>query len=208
VGHKTALQTKTINAFHASALGGHSGVQTTYQRVKRLFYWPSLRSDVQSFVQQCLICQQAKHELCKYSGLLQPLPFPEHCWQDISMDFIEGLPKSQGYSVIMVVVDRLSKYAHFLPVKHLYAASHIAQLFFDHIVKLHGVHRTIVSDRDKVFISQFRKELFQLLGTQLHLSSAYHPQCDGQTERSINLGRCFYGALSTTLLMDCLVYIC
>lgn len=79
VGQNTAIQTKTINAFHASALGGHSGVQTTYQRVKELFYWPGLKRDVQSFVQQCLICQQAKHELFKYPGLLQPLPIPDYC---------------------------------------------------------------------------------------------------------------------------------
>jgi hypothetical protein len=99
------------------------------------------------------------------------------------MDFVEGLPKSQGYSVIMVVVDRLTKYAHFIPVKHPYTASQVAQLFFDNIVKLHGVPRTIVSDRDKVFTSQFWRDLFQLLGTQLHLSSSYHLQSDGQTER-------------------------
>jgi hypothetical protein len=99
------------------------------------------------------------------------------------MDFIEGLPKSEGYTVIMVIVDRLSKYAHFIPVKHLYTASSIAQLFLDNIVKLHDMPQPIVSDRDTNFVSSFWKELFKLYKVNLNLSTAYHPQSDGQTER-------------------------
>jgi hypothetical protein len=167
VGHNIALQTKIINAFHASALGGHSGVQTTYQRATRLFYWLGLKSDVQSFVQQCLICQQAKHELCKYPTLLQLLTIPKLYWQDISMDFVEGLPNSQGYYVHMVVIDRLSKYAHFLLVKHPYTASHIAQLFFDNIVKLHGIPRTIVLDRDRVFYKSVLEGVISVVGNTI-----------------------------------------
>lgn len=115
VGNNSSLQTKIISAFHSSAIGGHSGFQATYQRIKKLFCWSGLKRDVESFVKQCQVCQQAKHEHCKYPGLLQPLPIPENSWQDLSMDFIEGLPKSNGYSVILVVVDRLTKYAHFFP---------------------------------------------------------------------------------------------
>jgi hypothetical protein len=183
VGQNVGLHTKLIAAFHSSAMGGHSGVFATYQRLKKLFYWPGQKTDVELFVKQCQICQQAKHEHCKYPGLLQPLPIPQHSWQDLSMDFVEGLPKSGGYTVILVVVDRLTKYAHFIPVKHPFTASQIAQLFFTHIVKLHGLPRSIVSDRDKIFTSTLWQELFRLAGTKLHLSSAYHPQSDGQTER-------------------------
>lgn len=92
MGNNSRLQTKIINAFHSSAMGGHSGIQATYKRIKKLFYWSGIKGDVESFVKQCQVCQQDKHENCKYPGLLQPLPIPENSWQDISMDFIEGLP--------------------------------------------------------------------------------------------------------------------
>lgn len=109
------------------------------------------------------------------SGLLQPLPIPERVWQDISMDFIEGLPKSEGYSVILVVVDRLTKFAHFIPIKHPYTALSIAKIFLDTIVKMHGLPKSIVSDRDPIFVSNFWKELFKLYKVDLNLTTTYHP---------------------------------
>ena len=114
-----------------------------------------MKMAVEDFVKQCSVYQQAKHTNHSPPGLLQPLPIPEGVWMDISMDFIEGLPKSNGYSVIMVVVDRLTKFAHFVAVKHPYTASTIAQLFMDNIVKLHGLPNSIVSDRDTIFVSAF-----------------------------------------------------
>ena len=142
-----------------------------------------MKQDVESFIKQCSVCQQSKHSNNHPLGLLQPLPIPEGVWRDLSMDFIEGLPKSQGFSVILVVVDRLTKFAHFLPVKHPYTAATIAQLFMDNVVKLHGLPSTIVTDRDTVFLSHFWKELFKLYKINLQLGTAYHPQTDRQTER-------------------------
>jgi hypothetical protein len=142
-----------------------------------------MKQDVDSFIKQCAICQQAKHTNHHPLGLLQPLPIPDGVWRDLSMDFIEGLPSSEGYSVILVVVDRLTKFAHFIPVKHPYTATKIAQAFMDNVVKLHGLPQSIVTDRDTIFLSSFWKELFKLYRVNLHLTTAYHPQSDGQTER-------------------------
>ena len=99
------------------------------------------------------------------------------------MDFIEGLPKLEGYSVILVVVDRLTKFAHFIPIKHPYTAVSIAKVFLEHIVKMHGLPKSIVTDRDTIFVTNFWKELFKLYKVDLNLTTAYYPQSDGQTER-------------------------
>lgn len=183
IGANSALQTKIISTFHCSAIGGHSGVQATFQRVHKLFTWPQLRTSVQEFVQQCVVCQQAKHELCRPPGLLQPLPIPQGAWQDISLDFIDGLPLSASKNVILVVVDHFTKFAHFIPLKHPYTAQQVALLFLERIVALYGLPKTIVSDRDAVFTSQFWKQLFTKMKVPLNMSTAYHPQTDGQPER-------------------------
>lgn len=154
----------------------------TYFRVKQLFHWQGMKEDIENFVKQCAVCQQAKHELCKSPSMLQPLPIPEGPWHSISTDFIEVLPKSEGYSSILVVVDRFTKVSHFIPLKHPFTAARVAKAFLHNVVRLHGLPLSIVSDRDKIFTSSFWKELFRVWGTELQMSTSYHPQTDGQTE--------------------------
>ena len=168
---------------HASPIGGHSGYLVTYKRIKALFYWPNMKDTIQKFVAACSVCQQAKAEHVPYPGLLQPLPILDQAWKVVTMDFIEGLPQSGSSNAILVVVDKYSKYAHFVPRRHPFQAAGVAKLFMDNIYKLHGLPSTIISDRDRIFTSKFWQTLFKLVGTSLHMSSAYHPQNDGQTER-------------------------
>ena len=151
-------------------------------RLCAVVYWKGLKKNVRQFVMECSICQQCKYDHAASLGLLQPLPVPDIIWTDIFMAFIEGFPKSNGKDVIMVVVDCLSKYAHFLPLSHPFSTIGVAQAFMDGVFKLHGVPTSIFSNLDKVFLSQFWQELFKHLGTKLKMSTAYHPQSDGQSE--------------------------
>jgi hypothetical protein len=141
-----------------------------------------MKQDIHNFVVECEVCPRNKGETVKSQGTLQPLTIPPVSWKDISMDFIIGLLELGNKSVIMVVVDRLSKYSHFYALHHPFIASTVAKIFMDQVFKLHGMPHFIVSDHDPTFTSNFWQELFKLQGTQLHLSSAYHPQTDGQME--------------------------
>ena len=133
-------------------------------------------------VVKCDTCQFHTGETTLLRRLLEPFPNPTRIWIDILINFIEGIPKSGGKTVILVVVDRLSKYSHFCALNHPYIAFLVAQIFMDQIFHLHGIPSSIVSDCDATFTSNFWTELFRLTGTKLKMSSGYHPQTDGQTE--------------------------
>jgi hypothetical protein len=188
----SSFKQQVLEFIHSNPTAGHSGYHKTVQRAKTDFYWSGMRKDIKKLVRECTVCQENKNELIPSPGLLQPLPIPTQVWTDISLDFIEGLPKSHGYTVILVVIDRLSKYGHFIPLSHPYTASTVAHLFLTNVLKLHGMPKTIVSDRDPIFTSSFWQQLFHLQGITLALSSAYHPQSDGQTEA---LNKCLEGYL-------------
>jgi hypothetical protein len=183
IGTATDLKDKLFHSFPSSIFGGHSGSRVTYHRLKHLFFWPNMKQFVADKVSTCPVCQISKTERVQYPGLLDPLPVPMKKWTDISLDFVEGLPKSKGKDVILVVVDRLTKYAHFIPMSHPYTTHQVAQLFLDNIVKLHGTPETIVSDRDRIFTSKLWHDIFSALKVKLNFSSAYHPESDGQSER-------------------------
>jgi hypothetical protein len=143
-------------------------------KIKKWFGLPGLK-----IVSECANCQQDKTERVRYPRLLQQLPVPTHAWQVISLDFIEGLPTSKGSNCILVVVDKFSKYAHFIPLVHPFTALHVAKVFMDSVYKLHGLPTAIISDRDRVFTGAVRRELFILTQTELQMSTAYHPRTDG-----------------------------
>jgi hypothetical protein len=143
-----------------------------------------MKREIARYVSECDICQRVKASHLKTAGVLQPLPIPSWKWQDISMDFIVGLPNSsQRHDSIWVIVDRLTKTAHFLPVHTTYNAKKYAEIYLDQMVRLHGIPKTIISDHGAQFIAHFWEQLQHSLGTKLIRSSAYHLQIDGQTER-------------------------
>ncbi|KAL0546488.1 hypothetical protein IC582_016398 [Cucumis melo] len=180
----SAVKTELLSEAHSSPFSMHPGSTKMYQDLKRVYWWRNMKREVAEFVSRCLVCQQVKAPRQKPAGLLQPLSIPEWKWENVSMDFITGLPRTlRGFTVIWVVVDRLTKSAHFVPGKSTDTASKWAQLYMSEIVRLHGVPVSIVSDRDARFTSKFWKGLQTAMGTRLDFSTAFHPQTDGQTER-------------------------
>ena len=182
IPHESGLIPTLLQEFHATPIVGHYGIKATLTRLSANFYWPGMHSDVKEFVLKCAICQYNKYNTHNPYGLLQPLAVPTLVWDEISMDFITNLPSSHNKTIICVVADRLTKFAHFVALPTAVTAASLAQTFLIEIHRLHGTPKTIVSDRDRVFVSKFWRELFKQLGTTLAFSSSYHPQTDGQTE--------------------------
>ncbi|KAJ7958669.1 Retrotransposon protein, putative, Ty3-gypsy subclass [Quillaja saponaria] len=177
------LRRTLMKECHDTLWAGHPGWQRTYALLKQGYYWPQMREDAVNYSKTCLICQQDKVERKKIAGLLEPLPVPTRPWESLSLDFITSLSRVGDLSTLLVVVDRFSKYATFIPAPKYCSAEDTAQLFFKYVVKYWGVPKNIVSDQDSRFTGTFWSELFNLLGSQLNISSSYHPQTDGQTER-------------------------
>jgi hypothetical protein len=158
---------------------GHEGVQKTLHHLRAEFYIPGDRALVRDWVRSCETCQHNKTETLRPAGKLQPLEVLSRVWADISMDFIEGLPKVGGKSVVLTVVYRFSKYAHFIAFGHPYTAASMAHTFFDGIIHLYGFPASIVSDRDPVFTGHVWHDLFRMAGVNLRFSTTFHPQTDG-----------------------------
>lgn len=163
LGPTCSMKSKVMSLVHNSPLGRHLGYLKTFHRAKRDWFWRGMKKDLKEYFKGCELCQRNKHETSKPVGLLQPLDIPHTPWTSISMDFVEGLPKSLKQDVVMVVVDRLTKYVHFTPLSHPYIAVKVATLFMNHIFKLHGLPTSIVSDRDPVF-TPFGRSYFDCKG--------------------------------------------
>jgi hypothetical protein len=178
------LQTLLISEFHDSKYAGHFEMSRTRVAVGRMFWWKSLAGNVAKFVSICVACQRNKARRHKPYGLLQPLPIPEKPWHTVIFDFIVKLPKtSRGNNNIYVFVDKLTKLVHFVACKEEVPAKEFAELYVDHVFRLHGLSREFITDRDPRFTSAFWQEVTVLLGTRTVVSSSFHPQTDGQTER-------------------------
>ncbi|KAK9401689.1 hypothetical protein NXF25_010045 [Crotalus adamanteus] len=179
-----ALRNRVYHRCHDSKTAGHFGFVKTLHLVRRQFWWPGMRKDIEEYVKRCHLCAQAKTVPKKPMGLLQQVSDPDRPWQDLGMDFIVDLPNVRGYTVIWTVVDLFSKQAHFIPCKGLPSAKRLAKLFIQHIYRLHGAPRRVISDRGVQFTARFWQGFLASIGTTQGLSSAYHPCTNGAAERA------------------------
>jgi hypothetical protein len=178
-----AVRSTLMREVHDAPTGGHLGREKTYSRLTEWVYWQGVYHDVRDYVRSCVSCAQNKASNRTAADLLHPLPIPARRWETISMDFVGPLPKtSAGHDFLLVVMDKFSKMVHLFACTRVVTASQVAQLVYDGVVRLHGFPECIVSDRDTRFTSHFWRALWKLSGTQLAMSTSYHPQTDGQTE--------------------------
>ncbi|KAD4889014.1 hypothetical protein E3N88_21087 [Mikania micrantha] len=186
VPNRNNLRAFIMNEAHKSRYSIHPGADKMYKDLRYQYWWPGMKKDIALFVAKCLTCSKVKAEHQRPSGLLEQPEIPVWKWENIAMDFITKLPRtSSGHDSIWVIIDRLTKSAHFIPIREDYRVEKLARIYINEIVSRHGVPLSIISDRDGRFISHFWKSLQSIFGTQLDLSTAYHPQTDGQSERTI-----------------------
>ncbi|KAD7477365.1 hypothetical protein E3N88_00501 [Mikania micrantha] len=180
------LRTLICDEVHKSRYSVHPGADKMYQDLKASYWWPGMNKAIALYVGKCLTCSKVKAEHQKPLGLLQQPEIPQWKWEQISMDFITKLPRTpRGYDLIWVIIDRLTKSAHFLPIREDYKMEKLSTLYINEIIARHGTPTSIISDRDSRFTSRFWQPLQKALGTRVNLSMAYHPQTDGQSERTI-----------------------
>jgi len=177
------LRREIIQLYHDTPVGGYGGRWKTIELIGRNYWWPGITKKVRRYVDGCDVCQRYKNQSKAPAGKLMPNTIPEKPWSHIPADFITRLPLAQGYDTILVVCDCFSKMVHFIATTEKTSAEGLAKLFWDHIWKLHGLPESIISDRGVQFTVGMMKELNNLLGIQTKLSTAYHPQMDGQMER-------------------------
>ena len=178
------LRAKVLNWGHALKLTGHPGASRTEEFLRRRFWWPGLSSDVKTFVAACDVCARSKNTHRPPAGLLHPLAIPSRPWSHIAVDFVTGLPPSEGHDTILTIIDRFSKAVHYVPLTKLPSASEMANLLSLHVVRLHGIPLDIVSDRGPQFTSKVWQAFCRGIGATVSLTSGYHPQSNGQAERA------------------------
>jgi hypothetical protein len=184
IPNDTAIKEALLWEFHDAPYSGHVGVRKTLKSLQQAFWWPGMAKDVETYVRACHSCQRTKAVQRKPAGLLQPLPIPDQPWESVSMDWVTCLPPTdRGFDSVLVFVCRLTKMVHLAPTTDKVTAEGTAQLFMENVWKLHGLPREFISDRDPRFTSRYWKALTHLLGTKTSMSTAFHPQSDGQTER-------------------------
>nr|GEW37778.1 putative reverse transcriptase domain-containing protein [Tanacetum cinerariifolium] len=180
------LRTVIMHESHNSKYSIHPGSDKMYQDMKRLYWWPNMKADIATYVSKCLTYAKVKAEHQRPSGLLVQPKITKWKWDNITMDFVMKLPKSsQGYDTIWVIVDRLTKFAIFVPMRETDPMEKLARIFLKEVVARHGIPVSIIYDRDPRFTSNFWRSLQKALGTSLDMSIAYHPETDGQSERTI-----------------------
>ena len=177
------IRWKIVALYHDSWISGHLGRWKTLELVSRNYWWPQVSWYIGQYTATCNLCLRTKVQRQLPVGHLDPLPIPDTCWHTISVDFIVELPQSDRYDAVMVVVNSLTKRAHFLPVNTTITAEGSARQFRDNVWKLHGLPTHIISDHGTQFTTEFTTEVYWLLGITLAKTTAYHPQADGQTER-------------------------